>query len=84
MIPAQFSAYFTCESLISLLGFIVFGLAMSTLSTFEFGRQLLLKNPEFFSFGYFKKSGPTQEQIDGTTFVSRQVGTMRIEGRFKG
>lgn len=41
---------------------------------FGIGRQLLIKFPWLFSFGYFSKQGPTQKQLDGTSFTMTFFG----------
>jgi short subunit dehydrogenase-like uncharacterized protein len=39
-----------------------------TLAQHPLGRQILLKFPEFFSGGIFSHQGPTEEQVNNTTF----------------
>eukprot|EP00850_Spirogloea_muscicola_P002977 SM000011S19155 [mRNA] locus=s11:1122897:1125438:- [translate_table: standard] len=66
--PVQYGAYFTVPSLLYLALFMVFGYLFRFLVTYGWGRNLLLQYPRFFSFGLFSRQGPSQEQIDGTSF----------------
>lgn len=43
-------------------------IAFGWLSFFKRGRKLLIDNPELFSLGFATKKGPTQAQVDGTSF----------------
>lgn len=54
--PAQYAAYFTLPSFRVALLFIFFG------------RSLLLRYPKLFSHGVFSHEGPSQQQLDGTSF----------------
>jgi hypothetical protein len=68
--PAKFVGWFAIPSLsIALMMAFYFSLA-SFLVRFDFGRSLLLKYPKFFTGGVFSHEGPTNEQIQSTSFVS--------------
>ncbi|KAF6073653.1 putative saccharopine dehydrogenase (putative) [Phyllostomus discolor] len=47
---------------------------------FGIGRQLLIKFPWLFSFGYFSKQGPTQKQMDATSFTMMFFGQGYSQG----
>eukprot|EP00850_Spirogloea_muscicola_P020332 SM000212S06925 [mRNA] locus=s212:190563:193062:- [translate_table: standard] len=66
--PVQYGAYFTVPSLWYMALFMIFGYLFRFLVTYAWGRKLLLQYPRFFSFGLFSRQGPSQEQIDGTSF----------------
>ena len=66
--PAQVQTYFTLKSLFSVLTTAIFGLIFVMLSKYEFGRNLLLKYPTFFSGGYISREGPKPEILDNTRF----------------
>jgi hypothetical protein len=72
--PVQFAAYVTTQNIFYLMGMILFGSVMSTLSSYAWGRSLLLRYPGLFSFGYFSRQGPTKEQIEGAHFSSTFIG----------
>ena len=74
MAPSQFGAYFVSGGLYYLLGLALFGLSLTILSKFAFGRSLLLKYPGIFSFGVFSKNGPTEEQMKATSFSDKFIG----------
>ncbi|XP_065202976.1 saccharopine dehydrogenase-like oxidoreductase [Planococcus citri] len=61
--PVQYKAYFVCPSLIFIIGFFLMGFFLYVFCKFDFGRHLLLKYPEFFSFGIFSSKGPSEEAI---------------------
>ncbi|XP_063429910.1 saccharopine dehydrogenase-like oxidoreductase isoform X2 [Mytilus trossulus] len=66
--PIQFDPYIACSGILQLIGMMVFGIIFAVLSKFSFGQSLLIKYPEIFTFGAFKKSGPTKKQIENTSF----------------
>ncbi|CAG5123703.1 unnamed protein product [Candidula unifasciata] len=72
--PIEFNNYFCVGSLrtamLTVSLFLVFGLFTS----FSLGRSLLLRYPHIFSFGLFKKEGPTKKQIDAQTFSMTFIG----------
>ncbi|CAH2249955.1 saccharopine dehydrogenase-like oxidoreductase [Pelobates cultripes] len=78
--PVYYSANVAVSSFVSavLLTFAVF--LMSLLATFSWGRNILINYPRFFSCGTFSTEGPTQRQIDETSFKIKFIG----EGCSKG
>ncbi|KAI8616174.1 saccharopine dehydrogenase b [Chytriomyces sp. MP71] len=70
LLPTQFNAYFCTQSIWGVAGLMLFGMSMSVLTRFKFGRHLLLEYPSFFSLGFFKKGGPTEAQIAQSSFES--------------
>ncbi|XP_042322493.1 saccharopine dehydrogenase-like oxidoreductase [Sceloporus undulatus] len=66
--PVQYAAYFTAGGLGSVIKLMFVGLWFLIFAKFNCGRKLLIKYPEFFSRGYFRKEGPTEKQIEGTSF----------------
>uniref|UniRef100_J3MMM5 Saccharopine dehydrogenase-like C-terminal domain-containing protein n=2 Tax=Oryza brachyantha TaxID=4533 RepID=J3MMM5_ORYBR len=72
--PAHFGVKLTSKSLLGIVQFIFTGLCIGLLGGFSFGRSLLLKFPSFFSAGWFRKSGPTEEQVSSASFKMWFVG----------
>ncbi|XP_077200408.1 saccharopine dehydrogenase-like oxidoreductase [Paroedura picta] len=66
--PVQYAAYATVGGIGSVIKLMFAGLLFLILVKFNFGRKLLVKYPEFFSGGYFTKDGPTQKQMEGSSF----------------
>ncbi|KAG1175100.1 hypothetical protein G6F70_001190 [Rhizopus microsporus] len=64
----QFAAYLLLPSLWAVILYVIYGYIFSFLATIHWGRQLLLKHPEFFSAGLFSKEHPTQTQLDQASF----------------
>ncbi|RCH88134.1 hypothetical protein CU097_006701 [Rhizopus azygosporus] len=64
----QFAAYLLLPSLWAVILYVIYGYIFSFLATIHWGRQLLLKYPEFFSAGLFSKEHPTQTQLDQASF----------------
>ncbi|TVU38052.1 hypothetical protein EJB05_11399 [Eragrostis curvula] len=75
--PAHFGVKIT--SLNILLRFLVTGFFMSFLGNFSFGRSLLLRYPEFFTLGLFRKTGPTEEEVNNSSFNMWFVGSGFID-----
>ncbi|OQR95115.1 hypothetical protein ACHHYP_00388 [Achlya hypogyna] len=69
--PVQFAVYATFASLASFVPLVLGGVVLYALSRFEAGRQLLIKYPAFFTFGYFSHTGPSAAEIAGSTFTHR-------------
>ncbi|PWA70056.1 saccharopine dehydrogenase [Artemisia annua] len=72
--PAHFGVKVATKNLLALFGFITIGLSVVLLGRFSFGRWLLLTFPSVFSFGVFKKGGPTEEQVNSASFKMWFVG----------
>ncbi|XP_074674421.1 saccharopine dehydrogenase-like oxidoreductase isoform X1 [Strix aluco] len=79
--PVQYSAYVNIGSLGSAIKLMFAGFLFLLLVKFSFGRKLLTKYPEFFSAGRFSKKGPTQKQMDGTSFTMTFFGEGYSEGQ---
>ncbi|OWK60043.1 Saccharopine dehydrogenase-like oxidoreductase [Lonchura striata] len=79
--PVQYGAYMTVGGLGSVIKLMFLGMLFLLLVKFNFGRKLLTKYPEFFSGGCFSKKGPTQKQMDGTSFTMTFFGEGYSEGQ---
>ncbi|XP_066452143.1 saccharopine dehydrogenase-like oxidoreductase isoform X2 [Eleutherodactylus coqui] len=66
--PVQYAAYAAVGGITSVIQLMFAGVLFLLFTKFSFGRKLLIKYPKFFSFGYFSKEGPTQKQIDESSF----------------
>lgn len=73
--PAHFGVKIANKKLVGILGIIAVGLSIGILGSFSFGRWLLLKFPSVFTFGGFKKQGPTEEEVESATFKMWFVGS---------
>ncbi|CAG5121242.1 unnamed protein product [Candidula unifasciata] len=72
--PIEFSPYFCVDSLLQVVGLVIFLAIFGLFASFSLGRSLLLKYPHVFSLGLFKKGGPTKKQIEGCSFSMTFVG----------
>lgn len=72
--PAHFGVKIASKSLLIIIRFLITGLFIGLLANFSFGRSLLLKYPEFFSAGLFKRAGPTEEEVKSASFKMWFVG----------
>jgi len=72
--PVQFNAYFCVGSTFWLSIVVLVGTFFKLLSSFSFGRTLLLKYPNFFSCGVFSHEGPSQADLAATSFDMTFVG----------
>lgn len=72
--PAHFGVKIGTRSLLGVLRFLCTGVFIGILGGFSFGRSLLLKFPEFFSLGWFRKTGPTEEEVSSASFKMWFVG----------
>ncbi|KAK9959615.1 hypothetical protein ABG768_009728 [Culter alburnus] len=66
--PVQYGAYVGVGGISNVFKLVFAGLMFWFLVKFSFGRNLLVKFPGFFSFGFFSKEGPTRKQMEGTSF----------------
>ncbi|KAF7662103.1 hypothetical protein LDENG_00246290 [Lucifuga dentata] len=66
--PVQYGAYVGIGGISNLLKLMFVGMMFWFLVKFSFGRNLLIKYPELFSFGVFSKAGPTRKQMEGSSF----------------
>lgn len=89
MKPAHFGVKIASKSPLGLITFITTGLLMGLFGKSSFGRWLLLKFPSLFSLGWFRKKGPTEEEVQSATFKMWFVGrgysnsTLASEGNKK-
>ncbi|KAG0460232.1 hypothetical protein HPP92_023360 [Vanilla planifolia] len=72
--PAHFGVKIGSKSPFEILRFMLTGLFIGILGVFAFGRKLLFKFPEIFSLGWFRKRGPTEEEVHSATFKMWFVG----------
>ncbi|XP_047219353.1 saccharopine dehydrogenase-like oxidoreductase [Girardinichthys multiradiatus] len=66
--PVQYGAYAGIGGVWNIIKMMFAGMMFWFLVKFSFGRNLLMKYPEFFSFGMFSKAGPTRKQMEGSSF----------------
>jgi hypothetical protein len=76
----QYGAY-ACigDSVTSVASATVFGGMFATLASFDYGREILLAHPEIFTAGVFSHEGPTQAQLDETTFCMKFLAKGYLE-----
>ncbi|KFP79299.1 PREDICTED: saccharopine dehydrogenase-like oxidoreductase, partial [Apaloderma vittatum] len=79
--PVQYGAYVNIGGLGSVIKVMFAGILFLLLVKFSFGRKLLTKYPGFFSGGRFTEKGPTQKQMDGTSFTMTFFGEGYSEGQ---
>ena len=72
--PTQIETYFNLPNLLAMFGLMLVASVFGFFSLFAWGRSLLEKYPEIFTFGMFSKNGPSREQIDNTKFRLTLVG----------
>ncbi len=65
----QYGAYATVNNWLWMTVTAVVGGVFFMLASFDFGKNLLLNFPEFFTLGVFSHEGPNQEQLDNTFFT---------------
>lgn len=62
------AVYLTIPNLYYLVLFLLFGTLFKLLALRRWGRRLLLMYPDVFSFGMFPHAGPTEQQMQQTSF----------------
>ncbi|WJX75275.1 hypothetical protein P8452_58824 [Trifolium repens] len=72
--PAHFGVKIGAKSLLGILRIIMVGIFIGLLGNNSFGRRLLLKFPSLFSLGWFRKNGPTEEEVESASFKMWFVG----------
>ncbi|GKU97324.1 hypothetical protein SLEP1_g10486 [Rubroshorea leprosula] len=72
--PAHFGVKIGTKSLLGILRLMMVGVFMGILARTSFGRWLLLKFPSFFSLGWFKKKGPSEDEVQSASFKMWFVG----------
>lgn len=70
--PAHFGVKIT--SLKAVVWLLVTGFFINLLGNFSFGKSLLLKYPEVFSLGLFRKTEPTEDEVKNSSFEMWFVG----------
>ncbi|GLD58343.1 saccharopine dehydrogenase-like oxidoreductase [Lates japonicus] len=78
--PVQYGAYAGIGGIGSIIKLMFAGMMFWFLVKFSFGRNLLVKHPEFFSFGLFSKAGPTRKQMEASSFQFAFYGEGYTEG----
>ncbi|XP_029316220.1 saccharopine dehydrogenase-like oxidoreductase [Cottoperca gobio] len=79
--PVQYGAYAGIGGIGNVAKMMFAGMIFWFLVKFSFGRDLLIKHPEFFSFGVFSKAGPTRKQMAGSSFQFAFYGEGYTEGQ---
>ncbi|KAK3026220.1 hypothetical protein RJ639_040505 [Escallonia herrerae] len=72
--PAHFGVKLGSKSLLGVFRFITVGIFIGLLGKTAFGRWLLLKFPSVFSLGWFRKNGPTEDEVASAPFKMWFVG----------
>lgn len=72
--PAHFGVKIVSKSLLGIVRYIFMGILIGLFATFAFGQSLLLKYPQIFTLGMFRKTGPTEEEVNSATFKMWFVG----------
>ncbi|XP_009365835.2 probable mitochondrial saccharopine dehydrogenase-like oxidoreductase At5g39410 [Pyrus x bretschneideri] len=72
--PAHFGVKIGTKSLLGILRIMMVGIFIGLLGRFSFGRWLLLKFPSFFSVGWFRKKGPSEDEVRSASFKMWFVG----------
>ncbi|PON65983.1 Hopanoid-associated sugar epimerase [Parasponia andersonii] len=66
--PAHFGVKIGTKSLLGILPIMTVGVFIGIFGNFAFGRWLLLKFPSVFSLGWFRKKGPSEDEVRSATF----------------
>ncbi|BBN68179.1 Saccharopine dehydrogenase [Prunus dulcis] len=72
--PVHFGVKIGSKSLLGILHIMTVGIFIGLLGRFSFGRWLLLKFPSFFSVGWFRKKGPSEDEVRSASFKMWFVG----------
>ncbi|CAK7338626.1 unnamed protein product, partial [Dovyalis caffra] len=72
--PAHFSVKLGSKTLLGILRFITVGMFISLLGRNAIERWLLLKFPSFFSLGWFRKKGPSEDEVRSASFKMLFIG----------
>ncbi|XP_071723264.1 probable mitochondrial saccharopine dehydrogenase-like oxidoreductase At5g39410 [Rutidosis leptorrhynchoides] len=72
--PAHFGVKIGTKSVFGIFRIIMVGVFMGVMGRTGLGRWLLLKFPSLFSLGWFKKKGPTEEEVRSASFKMWFVG----------
>ncbi|KAM6979426.1 saccharopine dehydrogenase-like oxidoreductase [Aplochiton taeniatus] len=79
--PVQYGAYAGVGGVANIVKMMFAGMMFWFLVKFSFGQNLLIKYPEFFTFGFFSKAGPTRKQMEGSSFQFAFYGEGYTEGQ---
>lgn len=72
------------DSIYNVANVSIFGGMFSLLSSFEYGRSILLAHPDIFSAGMFTHKGPSQKQLDTTSFIMQFIANGYKENKETG
>lgn len=72
--PAHFGVKLCAKSIFGVFRFITIGMFIGLLGRNSIGRWLLLKFPSIFSLGWFRKKGPTEEEVRRASFKMWFIG----------
>ncbi|KAL2523064.1 putative mitochondrial saccharopine dehydrogenase-like oxidoreductase [Forsythia ovata] len=72
--PAHFGVKIGSKSLLGIFRFIAVGMFIGLFGKLSFGRWLLLTFPSIFSLGWFRKKGPTEEEVSSASFKMWFIG----------
>ncbi|KAM3363784.1 putative mitochondrial saccharopine dehydrogenase-like oxidoreductase [Capsicum galapagoense] len=72
--PAHFGVKIASKSVLGVVRFITVGVFIGLFAKIGIGRWLLLKFPSLFSLGWFRKKGPTEDEVASATFKMWFVG----------
>uniref|UniRef100_UPI0037E70BA2 saccharopine dehydrogenase-like oxidoreductase n=1 Tax=Semicossyphus pulcher TaxID=241346 RepID=UPI0037E70BA2 len=78
--PVQYGAYAGIGGIGNIFKLMFAGMMFWFLVKFSFGRNLLIKHPEFFSFGLFSTAGPSRKQMEASSFQFALYGEGYKEG----
>lgn len=74
MKPAHFGVKIASKSLLGIFRLITVGMFIGLLGKTSVGRWLLLKFPSIFSLGWFRKKGPSEDEVESASFKMWFVG----------
>ncbi|XP_005100947.1 saccharopine dehydrogenase-like oxidoreductase [Aplysia californica] len=72
--PIEFVTYIGCQRYVNVVKLVAFAASFSVFSYFRIGRYLFSKYPDTLSSGFFKSEGPSQKQINESTFTMEFIG----------
>ncbi|KAL6960812.1 hypothetical protein U1Q18_038576 [Sarracenia purpurea var. burkii] len=72
--PAHFGVKIASKTVFGVVRFIFVGIFIGLLGKSSFGRWLLLKLPTVFSLGWFRKKGPSEDEVRSASFKMWFVG----------
>ena len=68
LVPIQYACYFTLKNTYFMLITLLCGSCIGILAKWRWGRKFLLQFPKLFTYGLFTHEGPSQEQMNATSF----------------